>query len=119
LPFHTNEKQIDYTLEIYKNCEKTLEDCENIISKKYERISIEEAHSIGEDFVNRINKIVTSQNDFNRFNTEPIDKLLREEANTWKTKYIDGKYKLVNFGFPIYKYLSEEEISKIEEAISD
>ena len=117
--FYSNTKEIDYILEIYKRCEKSPIECENIIIKKYEKITPEEANLIGNDFVNRINKIVNSQKEFNRFNTQPIDNLLREEANQWKTKEMDGKYKFDNFGFPIYKYLSEEEINKIEKSISN
>ena len=105
--FHLDKKELNYTLKFQGMCGKPINECAIILEKNYSRITMEEAQSIGEDFVERIKKIYNVQNSFSRFNANPLETLVREEAGMWK-------YKFIKTGFPIEKYLTKEEIDKIK-----
>ncbi len=110
--FNMNTKKIDYALDIYEFCPKIITDCDRIISKSYNEIDQKESYKIGEDFNERIKKFLSVQKEFSRFNSESLEKLVREEFD-YKLKLVDGKL-AGNSGTPIEKFLSEEEIKKVE-----
>ena len=118
--FLENEK-LDYILSIWK--ENDYELGNKIITKEYKKITLKEARDIDENFVKRVNEFAKTQEKFSRFNTEPLDYLIREEANRWTIERQNYKnafweIKFTKTGFPIYKYFTKEEISKIEMALN-
>ena len=112
--FYSETKKIDYILDF---CNPPCE--EDIVRKEYNGITQQEALSIGKNFVKRINNFIAVQSKFNRFNAGPLDTLIRQQAWQWYTKMEDGKYKFIRTGFPIYKYFSESEIGRIENALNE
>lgn len=117
--FYPENKEMDYTLEFKRlDPSRELIKSKRIIKKEYERITPREAQHIEGDFIERVNKILKAQNDFSRFNTAPLDELLREEKIQWKVEWKEEKQRFVKTGFPIYESLTDEEIKKIEEVLS-
>jgi len=116
--FYPATKKIDYTLDFRKReGGKTPDKCEQVLEKSYDGITLQEAHSIGENFVKRANRLISAQKRYNRFNTSPLDSLVREEKWEWGIKYKEGKYEFARTGFPIYKHFSEQEIKTLEDAL--
>ena len=109
--FDFDTKKIDYALEIYENCHGT--NCDRIIRKDYNEINQEEAKSLGEGFYERIKEFTETQKEFSRFNSDPLENLVRKEA--YHALGINAYGNLVgNSRIPIEKLLSEEEIKKVE-----
>lgn len=113
--FNFDTKEIDYVLDIYEFCPKIITDCDKIISKSYNGINQKESYQIGEDFNDRIKKFLSVQKGFSRFNPESLEKLVREEYEH-RLKLVDGKL-AGNSRTPLEKFLSEEEIKKVEDYI--
>ncbi len=113
--FNINTKKIDYVLDIYEFCPKIITDCDKIISKSYNEIDQKESYQIGEDFNEIIKKFISVQKEFNRFNPEQLEKIVREEYEH-RLKLVDGKL-IGNSRTPLEKFLSEEEIKKVENYI--
>jgi len=116
--FYLATGKIDYTLDFRKHeVSKSPDKCEQVLEKSYKGITLKEAHSIGENFVKRANRLISTQKRYNRFNTAPLDSLVREEKWEWGIKYKEGKYEFARTGFPIYKHFSEQEIKTLEDAL--
>ena len=110
--FNFDTKKIDYVLNIYEFCSGTLADCDKIISKSYNNITQEEAKQLGADFLERIKEFSSVQKEFSRFNSEQLEELVRKEYSH-KLKMADGRL-AGNSRIAIEKFLSEEEIKKVE-----
>ncbi len=113
--FNINTKKINYVLDIYEFCPKIITDCDKIISKSYNEIDQKESYQIGEDFKERIKEFLSVQKEFNRFNPEQLEKIVREEYEH-RLKLVDEKL-AGNSRTPLEKFLSEEEIKKVENYI--
>src|SRR3989344_9646771 len=115
--FNFDTKKIDYVLDIYDFCSSSINDCDKIITKSYDRIDQKEAEYLGEDFFKRIKKFYSVQKEFSRFNTGQLEELVRKEYS-YQLKMDNGKL-VGNSRIPIKKFLSEEEIKKVENYIRE
>ena len=115
--FNFDTKKIDYVLDIYDFCSSSINDCDKIITKSYDRIDQKEAEYLGEDFFKRIKKFYSVQKEFSRFNTGQLEELVRKEYSS-QLKIVKGKL-VGNSRIPIKKFLSEEEIKKVENYIRE
>ena len=116
--FNFDTKKIDYILEIYDCCYGLIHNCDKIITKSYNNIDQKEAEQLGEDFFERIKEFAKTQKEFSRFNSGQLEELVRKE---YSSKLIMDRFgKLVgNSRIPIEKFLSEEEIKKVENYIQE
>ena len=113
--FYLATGKIDYTLDFRKNeSGKSSDKCEQVLEKSYKGITLKEAHSIGENFVKRANRLISTQKRYNRFNTAPLDSLVRQEKFEWDIKLQE----FTKTGFPIYEHFSEQEIKKLEDILN-
>lgn len=110
--FNFDTKKINYVLEIYDYCPDYLTLCDKIVSKSYNEISQKEAEQIGEGFFERITEFAKTQKEFSRFNSGELEELVRKEYSS-RLKMNNGKL-VGNSRIPIEKFLSEEEIKKVE-----
>ena len=115
--FNFDTKKIDYVLEIYDYCRESINNCDKIISKSYNGIDQKEAKQIGEDFLERIKEFSSVQKEFSRFNSRQLEELVRKEYS-YRLKMADGRL-TGNSRIPIEKFLSEEEIKKVENYIGE
>src|SRR3989344_383005 len=113
--FNFDTKKIDYVLDIYDFCSSSINDCDKIISKSYDGIDQKEAEQIGDDFFERIKEFSSVQKEFNRFNSGQLEELVRKEYSS-QLKIVKGNL-VGNSRIPIKKFLSEEEIKKVENYI--
>jgi len=113
------EEKIDYTLD-FREFETGFpaDEQKQILEKKYKEITQKEAYDIGEDFVKRAMDLLNVQDEFSRFNPDPLDSLIREEKYQWEVGWKEGKKKFTRTGFPIYKHFSEQEIKKLEDFLN-
>src|SRR3989338_5626494 len=115
--FNFDTKKIDYVLDIYDFCSSSINDCDKIITKSYDRIDQKEAEYLGEDFFKIIKKFYSVQKEFSRFNTGQLEELVRKEYS-YQLKMDNGKL-VGNSRIHIKKFLSEEEIKKVENYIRE
>ena len=60
--FYLATGKIDYTLDFRKNeSGKSSDKCEQVLEKSYKEITLKEAYSIGENFVKRANRLISTQ----------------------------------------------------------
>ena len=110
--FNFDTKKIDYFLDIYDYCQEPINNCDKIIAKSYNGIEQKEAESLGGDFFERIKEFAKTQKEFNRFNSGQLEELIRKEY-AYQLKMNNGKL-VGNSRIPIEKFLSKEEIKKVE-----
>jgi len=115
--FNFDTKKIDYVLKIYDYCQESINKCDEIISKSYNEMDQKEAEYLGSGFFERIKEFVKTQKEFNRFNSKQLEELIRKEY-AYQLKIVDGNL-VGNSRIPIEKFLSEEEIKKVENYIQE
>ena len=115
--FNFDTKKIDYVLEVYDPCQESINNCDKIISKSYNNINQKEAEQLGDGFFERIKEFATVQEEFSRFNSGQLEDLVRKEASY--TLKIDNGKLAGNSRIPIEKFLSKEEIKKVENYIRE
>ena len=115
--FNFDTKKIDYVLEVYDPCQESINNCDKIISKSYNNINQKEAEQLGDGFFERIKEFASVQKEFSRFNSGQLEDLVRKEASY--TLKIDNGKLAGNSRIPIEKFLSKEEIKKVENYIRE
>lgn len=104
--FHLDTKKLDYRIEI-----KDKQNIYTIKSKNFEGITKEEAEAIGKTFSERVSRLLLVQKEFNRFNTDALEKILRWELIY--TPSLEGDKPNLDSKTPIRKFFSQDELNEV------